>query len=249
MTKISSGICRGAVKFRSLRALIWQLHWPTCHVQGWGLLSQFPLFRYFPKIFFAVKTHFNVKYGVHIWQVSPQLGCGDTCQIWMWFEESNIYFCEIENFAYGEINERSFSNPHPRTDNTPQLWIWKFQTNRMTSNPLFSDSHIGYFLFNLCWFYFSKQHMCVFSIVYLHWDKAVAWYPQIIHTMMTSSNGNIFSRYWSFVWGFHRSPVNSPHKAQWRGGLMFSLICAWVNNREAGDLRRHHAHYDVTVIT
>ena len=33
---------------------------------------------------------------------------------------------------------------------------------------------------------------------------------------------------------------------------MFSLICAWingwVNNREAGDLRRHRAHYDVTVM-
>ena len=33
----------------------------------------------------------------------------------MWFMESNRYFCKIENFAYGEINERSFSNPHPRT--------------------------------------------------------------------------------------------------------------------------------------
>ena len=32
----------------------------------------------------------------------------------MWFKEANIYFCKIENFAYGEINERSFSNPHPR---------------------------------------------------------------------------------------------------------------------------------------
>ena len=40
--------------------------------------------------------------------------CGDTCQIWMWFEEFNMYFCHIENFAYGEINEWSFSNPHPR---------------------------------------------------------------------------------------------------------------------------------------
>ena len=32
-----------------------------------------------------------------------------------------------------------------------------------------------------------------------------------------------------------------------------SLICAWiisrVNNHEAGDLRRHRAHYDVTVMT
>ena len=61
-----------------------------------------------------------------------------------------------------------------------------------------------------------------------------------------------FPRYWPFVRGIHRSPVNSPHKGQWRGVLMFSLICAWinawVNNREAGDLRRHHTHCDVFVM-
>ena len=61
-----------------------------------------------------------------------------------------------------------------------------------------------------------------------------------------------FPRYWPFVRGIHRSPVNSPHKDQWRGSLMFSLICVWinvwVNNREAGDLRRYRAHYDVTVM-
>ena len=34
-----------------------------------------------------------------------------------------------------------------------------------------------------------------------------------------------FPRYWPFVRGIHRSPVNSPHKGQWRGALMFSLIC------------------------
>ena len=49
------------------------------------------------------------------------------------------------------------------------------------------------------------------------------------------------------------APVNSPHKGQWRGALMFSLICAringWVNNREAGDLRRHPTHCDVIVMT
>ena len=41
---------------------------------------------------------------------------------------------------------------------------------------------------------------------------------------------------------------NSPHKGQWRGALAFSLICAgtngWVNNLDAGDLRRHRAHYE-----
>ena len=46
------------------------------------------------------------------------------------------------------------------------------------------------------------------------------------------------------------SPV--PGKGQWRGALMFTLICAringWVNNHKAGDLRRHRAHYDIIVI-
>ena len=36
------------------------------------------------------------------------------------------------------------------------------------------------------------------------------------------------------------SPVNSPHKGQWRRALMSSLICAWTsgwaNNRDADDL-------------
>ena len=59
-------------------------------------------------------------------------------------------------------------------------------------------------------------------------------------------------RYWPFVRGIHRSPVNTPHKGQWRGTLMFSLICAWINgwinNHEAGDLRRHRGHCDVIVM-
>ena len=61
-----------------------------------------------------------------------------------------------------------------------------------------------------------------------------------------------FPRYWPFVRRIHRSPVNSPHKGQQRGSLMFYLICAWingwVNHREAGDFRRHRAHYDVIVM-
>ena len=72
-------------------------------------------------------------------------------------------------------------------------------------------------------------------------------YPWWRHQMET------FSRYWPFVWGIHRSPVNSPHKGQWHGALMFSLICVWingwVNNRETGDLRRYRAHYGVIVMS
>ena len=68
--------------------------------------------------------------------------------------------------------------------------------------------------------------------------------------MMTSSNGNIFrvTGYLCGEFAGHRSP----HKGQWRGALRFILICAWmngwVNNREACDLIRHCAHYDVTIM-
>ena len=62
-----------------------------------------------------------------------------------------------------------------------------------------------------------------------------------------------FLSYWPFVRGIHQSPVNSPHKGQWRGAWMCSLICASINDsvniREAFDLRRHGAHYDITVIS
>ena len=66
-------------------------------------------------------------------------------------------------------------------------------------------------------------------------------------SMMTSANGNIF-RVPGLCEG--KPPVDSPHKCQWRGALVFSLICAWINkwtnNREVCDLRRNCAHYDVT---
>ena len=61
-----------------------------------------------------------------------------------------------------------------------------------------------------------------------------------------------FPRYWPFVQGIRWSPLNFPHKGQWRGALMFSLFCArlngWANNREAGDMRRYRAHDDVIVM-
>ena len=74
---------------------------------------------------------------------------------------------------------------------------------------------------------------------YLTHDDVIKW----IH----------FPRYRPFVWGIHWSPVNSPHKGQCRRALIFSLICAWINDwantRDTCGLRHHRAHYDVTAMS
>ena len=87
----------------------------------------------------------------------------------------------------------------------------------------------------------------VHSASFTHWWRHLQMY---IHDDVMKWNH--FPRSWPFVRGIHRPLVNSPHKGQWRGALMFSLIYAringWVNNREAGDLRRHRAHYDANIM-
>ena len=50
----------------------------------------------------------------------------------------------------------------------------------------------------------------------------------------------------------NRSPVDSLHKGQWRGALMFSLIFAWTNGwanvQDPDVLNRHGVHYDITAM-
>ena len=68
--------------------------------------------------------------------------------------------------------------------------------------------------------------------------------------MVMLSNENIF-HITGHCEGNHLSLVDSPYKGQWCAALMFSLIWpwtnGWANNRDAGDLRCHHAHCDITV--
>ena len=59
-----------------------------------------------------------------------------------------------------------------------------------------------------------------------------------------------FPRYWPFLRGIQRSPVDSHHKGQWRGALIFYLICAWTDCwANVGGVRRYCAHHDITVMT
>ena len=81
------------------------------------------------------------------------------------------------------------------------------------------------------------QHECQTNVALFH-DDVIIW--------------NIFRVTGPFVRGIHRSPANPLHKGQWSEALMFSLICTWtngwVNDQGAGDLRRHRAHYNVTIM-
>ena len=93
------------------------------------------------------------------------------------------------------------------------------------------------------------RHYCLF----LRWSQ---WSP-VSSCQKKFQHDEVFKRkhfpcYCPFVWGIHQSLVNSPHKGLWCGALMFSLICAsangLVNNRYTGDLKCHHAHYDILVM-
>ena len=94
----------------------------------------------------------------------------------------------------------------------------------------------------------ARQVWCLWWL-HCHAIKQLRWWSPAHDDVIKWKH---FPRYWPFVRGIHRSPVNSPHKSQWRGALMFSLICAWINGwantRGAGDLRRYLAHYDVIVM-
>ena len=108
-----------------------------------------------------------------------------------------------------------------------------------------------------------NRTVCQNSHVYsfTHWrlgDVAVIFKVFVLNSILDWIHDDVikwkyFPRYWPFVREIHRSPVNFPHKGQWRGALMFALICVWingwVNNREAGDLRRYRPHYDAIVMS
>ena len=63
--------------------------------------------------------------------------------------------------------------------------------------------------------------------------------------IMTSSNGNMFP-FTDPLWGegIHRWPLDSYHKSQWQGTLMFALICTWTN----GWANNWSVYFDVTVM-
>ena len=85
-TSFTSGswsvVAAGLLYYKDTSGHTYPEHHASSHpIQGWGLLSQFLPLRYFPDFSALSKQPLAIENHIYIWQVSPQLGCGGTCQI------------------------------------------------------------------------------------------------------------------------------------------------------------------------
>ena len=154
--------------------------------------------------------------------------------VFVWRQRFGAGFYKLINPIHG-TNYGSFPS-----ERVIEEWLW--DTNTLGISQVLEACKFDDFIEGLSW-----------------WHHDMTMYGRITDrltidcTMMTSSNGNLFC-----VTGHLCSEFTGPRwipltKGQWRGALMFSMIYAWinswVNNRKAGDLRRNHAHYEVSVMT
>ena len=100
--------------------------------------------------------------------------------------------------------------------------------------------------------YKTPSHICHYQIASAKYEI----FDHIIICIILVTHDDVikwkhFSRYWPFVRGIHRSPMNlwsSSHKGQSRRFLLLYLIFVCANCWAAGGLRRYSVHYDVTVM-
>ena len=137
--------------------------------------------------------------------------------------------------------------PIPRLFVQQPVRLTKTKTSKLRiAGPLFRES-TGH-----RWIPVIKDQKCGkrFLIMCYHDGRDGGTQVPLLFSMMTSSNGNIF-RVTGHLCGEFTGPGEFP--AQRPVMRSFDvLICAWINdwinNREAGDLRRHGGHYDVNVM-
>ena len=82
-------------------------------------------------------------------------------------------------------------------------------------------------------YFFNNAHSKMFSVkpgFNCSWKIKTKWFSWISKSSTHDYviNWKHFPRYWPVVLGIYQSPVNSPHKGQWRRALIFSIVCAWT---------------------
>ena len=145
-------------------------------------------------------------------------------KIWNWITRLRDFTRSCSKMSYHLVN---------RGPGYHQKWCWS--SCHETPQTLTSSERRRFTIHT----YLTSQRVNSLWPRYAHKGRRTR--PPLI---LTSSNGNIFH-----VTGPLCGEFTGDRR---RGDLMFSLICtwinAWVNNREAGDLRRHRAHYDDIVM-
>ena len=177
----------------------------------------------FTKFFTMVKSWKHTlatPYHLYIWQVSPQLSCGDTCQIYRWFKEINRYFLNIENFPCGEISERSVSISPPKVQLTEalkwQIMVWVFGLATMVQ--AITPSECDFFFMCFIW----RQTIYAIHVHYsdLKWAY-LNLYSSVTRTVCDKlTQANIKSL---FVRGIHWCLVIPLTKCQYCGNV--AMLC------------------------
>ena len=99
---------------------------------------------------------------------------------------------------------------------------------------------------------FCSKYVCIVCPIFdVYMFSSITWRPFCVGIHDDVIKWKHFPRYWPFVRGIRRHTGEFPSQRPVTRNLGVCLICAWinhwVNNREAGDLRRHRAHFDVIV--
>ena len=162
--------------------LLWH-KWPLTALyihrtlQGWGFLSRFAPFLYFFNFSASPKYTLAIEYHVHIWQVSLQLSCGDTCQIWMRFKEWNRYFWEIENWWNGALVTPT-QDMLQRSKTYDQIVWWE-------KHGFLSAKNRGKILeWNIYWW-------C--GLLYKNYHCSATFMPTVIHSLLYHGNAGRIS--------------------------------------------------------
>ena len=246
---------------------------PDCVNILWTILSGLHLAEYVTKSICKFRrnvnkilfSHYRLENGGCIFR--PQ--CANTLLL----KQNSFYFADdiliyIFEFvlllhmqlSYLKMNLKSWSAKHRPclcldvlircgSDKVTSILKTTFSISFLTSGEIWNGSHVSA---AMLW---GRDKMVPLSRWYIQinfpvWNCFIFFYFKFDLSAFLNHDDVIkwkhFPRYWPFVRGIHRSLVNPPHKGQWRGALIFSLIClwinGWVNNREAGDLRRYRAH-------
>ena len=138
--------------------------------------------------------------------------------LWSWWYDTNM---PIVEFHLGHINIYDYH------DISQLIFIWDISIS-MIIYDMYRWKCICNILISMIIMTFQIELHVKHTSCYGYHD--ILWELTMVIMHDDVMKWKHFPCYWPFVWGIHRSPVNSPHKGQWRGALMFSLICAWINS-------------------